>query len=67
MRKTFFHPNQFYQQHSYTKTRGNSQIGELYATQPEHVVHSVLYRIEDQELDLSNEHSFSEIIKSNKY
>lgn len=62
MRRNLFHPNQFYQQHSYSRTRGSNQLGDLYATQPEHIVNSVLYRIEDQEHDLSNYNSFSEVI-----
>lgn len=65
MRKNLFHPNQFYQQHN-SRTRGSNQLGDLYATQPEHVVNSVLYRIEDQEQDLSNYQSFSEIIEESK-
>ncbi len=66
MRKSLFHPTPFYQQKSYSRTRGNHQLSELYATQPEHVVHSILYRIEDQEQDLSNYNSFSEVIDSTK-
>ncbi len=65
MRKSLFHPNPFKEMNQ-SRTRGSSHIGELYATQPEHVVHSVLYRIEDQEQDLSSYNSFSEIINESK-
>ncbi len=66
MRKSLFHPNPFNQQHSYSRTKGSNQLGDLYATQPEHVVHSILYCIENQEQDISNYNSFSEVIDSTK-
>ncbi|MBU1094697.1 MAG: hypothetical protein KKH01_09595 [Firmicutes bacterium] len=60
MRKNLFHPTQIYQEHRSANTRGESQLCSLYAMQPEHVVHNVFYRIEEQEQDLAQFNSIPE-------